>query len=301
MRTEERDGEVTVPAGQRFGRGLPDDQDDALRAATEARHAAWLGARRLRVHREELGLADDVARTDLPEQGRRRVRILVGPRVALDRGSDRRRAHLVRRLADARARPTASHGNELVPFFAACSPSHRIGAGFIVETGLRVGEAVRMRWSWIRWAVGRPMLEVPPEQDGWRPKGRRGRSIPLSEEARPVRIYTGVHGLRRTAGARWLARGVAAHVVQRWLGHADLRTTMAHYGGLADATSAEAMARVDAHARLLRRGRHDGLLDATSKGGGGGPENVPTRVPTPKKKGATVTRNPLIPGANTRN
>jgi integrase len=231
--------------------------------------------------------------------------------------------------------------DEVALVLAAASPATRIRVGFILETGLRISEAVRVRWDWIRWGIGRPTLEVPAaDPDGRARKGRRGRSVPLSAAAqewvrkagecwgkdgyllhagrlvepgkrgkrdpdtpqneatwyhdlqpacrlageaetkrleRPVEIACDLHGLRRAAGARWLAAGVEPHVAMRWMGHQDLKTFMSHYGGLAEGASAAAMRRVDEAAALPRVGAGR----ATD-----GARGVSTSVGTTNQKGA---------------
>ena len=54
------------------------------------------------------------------------------------------------------------------------------------------------------------------------------------------------HGLRRTAGARWLAAGVPIFLVSKWLGHASVVTTERHYAGICEATHVAYIERMDA-------------------------------------------------------
>jgi len=175
---------------------------------------------------------------------------------------------------------------EVEPFLSACSPSHRIRAGFLIETGLRVGEAVNMRWTWVQRGIGRPSIRVPaldPTTD-FMAKGKKARAIPLSKRAqsfladaqekwgsdgfilhdadKPIDgsnwcddthsacrragvTDTDTHGLRRTAGALWLAAGLDIYRVSRLLGHASVTTTERAYAGLADGHLAAAMDQVD--------------------------------------------------------
>jgi hypothetical protein len=51
--------------------------------------------------------------------------------------------------------------------------------------------------------------------------------------------------LRREAGSRWLDAGVPLHVIQRWLGHANISQTST-YLAVTDQGQHEAMARFDA-------------------------------------------------------
>jgi integrase len=180
---------------------------------------------------------------------------------------------------------------EVEPFLASCSPSHRIRAGLLIETGLRAGEAVHLHWSWVQQGIGRPSIRVPAldPATGFRAKGKQARAIPLSlrgqaclaeaaerwgragfvlhasdkpidsgnwcddthnacKKAGVTNIDT--HGLRRTAGALWLASGIDIYRVSRLLGHASVTTTERAYAGLADGHLAAAMDAVDERAAL---------------------------------------------------
>ena len=53
------------------------------------------------------------------------------------------------------------------------------------------------------------------------------------------------HGLRRSAGARWLANGIAIQDVSALLGHRDISTTLKHYAGIADSHLATCMDLLD--------------------------------------------------------
>ncbi len=180
---------------------------------------------------------------------------------------------------------------EVEVMLAAASPSTRIRAGLILETGMRAGEAVHATWEWVVRGIGRPSIRIPAADGAWRAKGRRARSIPLSEaaqrwldEARRVWPKTNwllhdqpappqtsnwcrdvhracrragttdvdTHGLRRTAGVRWLAAGLSIYDVSRLLGHASVVTTERAYAGIADASWASVMDRVDEAAEVPR-------------------------------------------------
>ncbi|HIN86997.1 MAG TPA: hypothetical protein EYN06_10975, partial [Myxococcales bacterium] len=114
---------------------------------------------------------------------------------------------------------------------------------------------------------------------GFLPKGKRARAVPLTTDAqhalRLAQLQWGTrgyifsadglrspnfhrenqracerakirqvtfHGLRVSAGARWLVQGLGIHEVSKLLGHADIRTTMNHYAGISDATLAKKIA-----------------------------------------------------------
>ncbi len=77
---------------------------------------------------------------------------------------------------------------EIPAFLAALPPSMRIRAGLVLETGLRAGEAVAARWSWVERSMlsnGLAILRIPDRDPvtGFVPKGRKGRIIPLSDAA----------------------------------------------------------------------------------------------------------------------
>lgn len=194
----------------------------------------------------------------------------------------------IRAPVTARVRPFLRPG-EIGAFLAACLDRHRPRAQLILETGLRVGEAVHARWDWVVHGIGRPTLAVPAEDGDWRTKGHRGRGIPLSRRAQeavdmarerwgddgfllhdrdePIRgdnwhrdtvgactaadcTLVDTHGLRRTAGILWLASGVDLYTVSRWLGHASVTMTERSYASLVDGRSAAQMDLVDGRAQV---------------------------------------------------
>jgi len=172
----------------------------------------------------------------------------------------------------------------------------RIRAEFVFETGLRRSELKNARWSWITSCQGRPCIRIQEDTEtGFVPKSGRTRIVPLSaraqavlERAREVWGSEGYlffdtksawpnltrsthracnkagvtdvdfHGLRRSAGARWLSEGIAIQDVSRLLGHQDVGTTMRHYAGISDSHLSSCIARIDGIAanRNDRRG-HD--------------------------------------------
>lgn len=169
-------------------------------------------------------------------------------------------------------------------FLAACEPAHRIRAGFALETGLRLGEICHSTWAWIHGSSGRKAIRIAEDPStGFVPKWGRARAVPLSakameflDEAREKWGSDGFlfssafikspncarrtseacrkagvaevdfHGLRRSAGARWLELGIALHDVSRLLGHQEISTTIRSYAGISDAHLATCMDRVDA-------------------------------------------------------
>lgn len=97
---------------------------------------------------------------------------------------------------------------EVDAFLSACTTGHRIRAGLIVETGLRPGEAVNLRWSWIQEGVGRPSIRIPAldRETGWKSKGKRVRAIPLSLQ--------GQEFLKQAAN-QWGSEGFVLHDLPR--------------------------------------------------------------------------------------
>lgn len=183
-------------------------------------------------------------------------------------------------------------------FLEACEDKFRVRAEFVLETGLRRSELKNARWSWITSCQGRPCIRIQEDAEtGFIPKSGRTRIVPLSaraqanlERAREVWgnegyvffdakspwpnltrsthracMKAGVsdvdfHGLRRSAGARWLSEGIAIQDVSRLLGHQDVGTTMRHYAGISDSHLSACIARIDDIA-LSRQGEQ--ALDVT--------------------------------------
>lgn len=126
----------------------------------------------------------------------------------------------------------------------------------LAHTGLRVGEFVHLRPSWIEWQ--RDLLRVPAEEGDWTPKTTSAaRSIPLKEPdtTRIIREYfqrhDGVdmhrstvtrrvkavaekttiqkkvtpHVLRHTYGTLLAARGASTQYIRQTMGHATIRSS----------------------------------------------------------------------------
>ncbi len=81
-----------------------------------------------------------------------------------------------------------------------------------IKTGPLIGVSREGAWRWVKQAYLRAI------ESGTLPEGRR--------------IAT--HTLRHSAARHWLANGVAINVVQRWLGHASLQTTLRYLEILPD-------------------------------------------------------------------
>jgi integrase len=165
----------------------------------------------------------------------------------------------------------------------ACTVGHQIRAGFVLETGMRAGEIMAARWDWIREGVGKPAIVIAHDPvSGFTPKWGRPRSVPLSakalawlDDARRHWGETGYifstdglawpqfaretakacerakvgpvtfHGLRRSAGAHWLACGVSMKLVGDLLGHATMLTTERWYAGVGESSLVGAIDQVE--------------------------------------------------------
>lgn len=190
--------------------------------------------------------------------------------------------------------------DEWEAFLDACQPAHRIRAAFVLETGLRMDELVHARKNWLHGIVGRVAIRIAPDPtSGFVPKWGQSRAVPLSARAQELLaeakdrwgdeqfLFSGerlaapnfaretrracergkvtrtdFHGLRRSAGARWLELGIALHDVSRLLGHREITTTMRWYAGISDAHLARCIDVVDAARKAapsnvigMRRGR----------------------------------------------
>ena len=77
-----------------------------------------------------------------------------------------------------------------------------------------------------------------------------GRNVAACGKA-GITPHVDFHGLRRSAGARWLELGASILEVSRLLGHQDVSTTARHYAGIADATLARVMDRSDAAEQVV--------------------------------------------------
>lgn len=146
---------------------------------------------------------------------------------------------------------------------------------FLVETGLRVSEALDLRWEDIHLDGDTKWARI------WRNKGNRPRSVPLTRVALGVLSaldpkagagpFAGIsqnvfnhawkaardaagfghdrefvpHALRHTCATRLLNSGASVPVVQRWLGHGNIQTTM-RYVHMSDAQLANAAAALEA-------------------------------------------------------
>ena len=165
------------------------------------------------------------------------------------------------------------------PFLDACAPSHRIRCRFILHTGVRSGELINARWSWVQSGT----LNVQPDPtNGWNPKWGSSRSIPLSSQAvqslneardmwngseyifaahrltawnssRETQIACkriGIdpikpHSLRASFATRLLSLGVDLLTIQRLLGHTDYRVLLEHYAGVNTKTLSDAVKLLD--------------------------------------------------------
>lgn len=180
-------------------------------------------------------------------------------------------------------------------FLEACSKAHQIRAAFALETGLRAGEIASARWSWLQGSIGRPSIRIGHDPiTGFTPKWGNARAVPLSKKAQEMleaarRTWgeTGFifaserlaspnfarenrlacdraglprvdfHGLRRSAGARWLELGFELIEVSRLLGHRSITTTDKWYAGISTGRLASRFDLVD---RLTQRDDQDNVV-----------------------------------------
>ena len=152
-----------------------------------------------------------------------------------------------------------------------------------LRTGLRFGELIALRWEDVDLVAGKLTVRksIVKGHEG-EPKGRRSREVPLGDEVlrllkqhrhlRGARVFCDQDGgVLRTPKARWelerackraglrlvgwhtlrhsfashlVMRGVSIVIVQRLLGHVDIKTTM-RYAHLSPDVTREAVQRLD--------------------------------------------------------
>jgi integrase len=135
--------------------------------------------------------------------------------------------------------------------FARLRPSERLLATFLVETGVRVSEALRLEWrEVVRDCSSVTLIDT---------KSGRDRTVPLTRSAQAClgersfsRVFDGleyrpfydafvravrnagiprgdevvVHTLRHTCASRLVQGGLGLRQVQEWLGHSAIQTTL---------------------------------------------------------------------------
>jgi len=133
-------------------------------------------------------------------------------------------------------------------------PPHRALVVFLLDVGCRVSEALRLRWANVELTETTGRQSRVTFRDT---KNGSSRTVPLTERARyacqlrhtqgpffgqtvhtlrhafdQAKSRAGLepglspHALRHTCATRLVSRGVSLPVVQRWLGHKDIQTTM---------------------------------------------------------------------------
>lgn len=112
-----------------------------------------------------------------------------------------------------------------------------------------------------RWGTDGFVLHdrpAPLRTDNWR---RASRSA--CERAGLEAVDT--HGLRRSAGVRWLSVGLSIYDVSRLLGHSSVEVTERSYADIAHGHLAEAIAKVNAASRATQLRRPGAWSPGTSK------------------------------------
>jgi integrase len=140
-----------------------------------------------------------------------------------------------------------------------------------VDTGLRIGELLALRWGDVDFARNRIRVQRGTYRGHDRPtKTKRARNVPLTRRAKATleahphgkgalvfsnaegdaipyatahyrlgaaTAVSGWHVLRHTFATRLAARGVPLNAIQTWMGHNSIKTTMvyAHYSPVLDA------------------------------------------------------------------
>lgn len=172
---------------------------------------------------------------------------------------------------------------EAAPFLTAAEPKWRALVVVLLRTGLRVGEALALKWKDVDLTNGSLRIRATRwnGQEGT-PKSGAARSVPLSGDAlaalkvhRHLRTYVfshddgrpfthselkdvvpntcrraGLakrltnHGLRHTCCSHLVMHGVNLVEVKEWMGHADIATTM-RYAHLAPGRLKEAAPLLD--------------------------------------------------------
>jgi integrase len=160
---------------------------------------------------------------------------------------------------------------------------HRPGlhalATVLLHTGLRLGEAIYLRWEDVDTEHQRLSICMHPD-DGWQPKDKQIRYVPLNQTARtaiaslhraglhvfhaksPRTAYVtlgvalrtamseagiaeaGVHTLRHTFGTRLADAGVSPWAIAEIMGHSSTRTTEIYVHAV-PGRAAEAVSRLD--------------------------------------------------------
>ncbi|MFC1609980.1 tyrosine-type recombinase/integrase [Myxococcota bacterium] len=178
-------------------------------------------------------------------------------------------------------------GNEITPFFDACSVAFRPLAEAAIYFGLREGEVCVAQAGDFDLSADVLWVREKPELD-WLPKSKRARGIPLVGQGKRIgeeiatrpahgwawpstrgerrragtwfskatkRAAAGAgitrdlvfHDLRRTFGAMMIEAGAPMRAVQQALGHASIQTTERVYAPITTQFVAEAMTKMDAH------------------------------------------------------
>jgi integrase len=165
----------------------------------------------------------------------------------------------IKRLKQIKSRVRAYSEDEVQALFAAArdvAPYFVPILIFLVNTGMRRGEAIAARWEWINWRLDR--IEVPCTRF-WHPKDGEPRDVPMADAVRAILsprkthgplfanrsghryacwpkdmwertrdeagVPGGVHQLRHTFASHFLANEPDMGTLAEILGHSSTRTT----------------------------------------------------------------------------
>ena len=168
-------------------------------------------------------------------------------------------------------------------FLHHCSPAHRIRCRFLLWTGIRTGELLHARWSWIEPTATGLIFKIQDDlETNWRPKWNAQRHIPLAapaiealdqaranwtrsdfifgnhlltswnsnRETRAACALAGIdrvktHALRASFATYMLTQGVDMLTLARLLGHKDTKMLQAHYAGFSTKHLQDTIKRID--------------------------------------------------------
>jgi len=168
-------------------------------------------------------------------------------------------------------------------FLAACTPAHAIRCRFLLWTGVRSGEMINAKWSWVEQSGDGFIFKITPDNEtNWKPKWGSARQIPLSYNAiKALQLAQGqwshgqyifgnhrltawnslretfdacrksgiprvkTHALRSSYATWMLSQGVDLITLARLLGHKDITMLQKHYAGFNTKHLQDTIQRID--------------------------------------------------------